>query len=205
MKKEKKKYGGYRNLHIEKSDLLRHREWRGFKDTMYDYYRWLVTWKDMIKMVLGDPVAIVRGLWRYRWMSSYLSIPHFIDGFTEGRRGAALRVTHLHYNTIVKNASGLILREFAADERFRPGNKRSKKSFAWTNSSPFSLWRVSPTLKSCPCKRCPYSFRVWSISKSCRRTSTPSKTTAYPQTYVRFRAQRQASQSRTISRRSVAA
>ena len=127
MKKEKKKYGGYRNLHIEKSDLLRHREWRGFKDTMYDYYRWLVTWKDMIKMVLGDPVAIVRGLWRYRWMASYLSIPHFIDGFTEGRRGAALRVTHLHYNTIVKNASELILREFAADERFRPGNKRSKK------------------------------------------------------------------------------
>lgn len=155
MKKEKKKYGGYRNLHIEKSDLLRHREWRGFRDTMYDYYRWLVTWKDMIKMVLGDPVAIVRGLWRYRWMSSYLSIPHFIDGFTEGRRGAALRVTHLHYNTIVKNASGLILREFAADERFRPGNKRSKKIVCVDELVPIQFMAGFPNLEVVPVQTMP--------------------------------------------------
>ena len=42
-------------LHEDKTGLLKHREWRGLKDTMYDYYRWLITWKDMIVMVLKAP------------------------------------------------------------------------------------------------------------------------------------------------------
>lgn len=51
----KKKYGGYKNLHEDKTGLLKHREWRGLKDTLVDYWRWLVTWKDMIVMVLKTP------------------------------------------------------------------------------------------------------------------------------------------------------
>ena len=47
----------------DRKAVLKHREWRGFKDTMYDYYRWLVTWKDMIVMVLKAPISTVRGLW----------------------------------------------------------------------------------------------------------------------------------------------
>ena len=43
-------------LHKDKTGILKHREWRGLKDTMYDYYRWLITWKDMIVMVLKAPV-----------------------------------------------------------------------------------------------------------------------------------------------------
>ena len=46
----------YGKLYKEHTAVLKHREWRGVKDTMYDYYRWLVTWKDMIKMVLKAPV-----------------------------------------------------------------------------------------------------------------------------------------------------
>lgn len=30
-------------LHEDKTGLLRHREWRGISDTLYDYYRWLIT------------------------------------------------------------------------------------------------------------------------------------------------------------------
>ena len=58
----------YGKLYKEHTAVLKHREWRGFKDTMYDYYRWLITWKDMIKMVLKAPISTVKGLWRYRWM-----------------------------------------------------------------------------------------------------------------------------------------
>lgn len=56
-------------LHEDKTGLLKHREWRGLKDTMYDYYRWLITWKDMIVMVLKAPVSTIKGLWNYRWMA----------------------------------------------------------------------------------------------------------------------------------------
>lgn len=147
--------GGYKNLHIPKSDLLKHREWRGLKDTLYDYFRWLVTWKDMIKMVLKDPVATIKGLFRYRWMSSYLSIPHFIDGFTEGRRGAALRATHLHYNVIIKNASELIGRSFSADERFRPNNKRSKRIVCVDELVPIQFMAGFPNLEVIPVQTMP--------------------------------------------------
>ena len=30
--------------------VKKRREWRGFKDTMYDYGRWLILWKKMIKI-----------------------------------------------------------------------------------------------------------------------------------------------------------
>ena len=81
----------YGKLYKEHTAILKHREWRGFKDTMYDYYRWLITWKDMIKMVLKAPISTVKGLWRYRWMASYLSAPSFVDRHVAGLRGPQLR------------------------------------------------------------------------------------------------------------------
>ena len=62
-------------LHEDKTGLLKHREWRGISDTLYDYYRWLITWKDMAVMVAKAPVSTVKGIWNYRWMASYLSAP----------------------------------------------------------------------------------------------------------------------------------
>ncbi len=151
----KAKTGGYKNLHIDKTDLLKHREWRGFKDTMYDYYRWLVNWKDMIKMILRDPIAVVKGLWRYRWMSSYLSFPHFVDGFTEGSKGELLKVTHLQFNMILKNASDILVRSFAADERFRPNNKRSKKIVCVDELIPVQFMAGFPNLEVVPVQTMP--------------------------------------------------
>ena len=98
----------YGKLYKEHTAILKHREWRGLKDTMYDYYRWLVTWKDMIKMVLKAPISTVKGLWRYRWMASYLSAPSFVDRHVAGLRGPQLRMAHLHYNMIVKHTTKLI-------------------------------------------------------------------------------------------------
>ncbi len=152
---EKEKSGGYRGLHLPKTDLLKHREWRGFKDTLYDYFRWLITWKDMVMMILKHPIAIIRGLWRYRWMSSYLSFPHFIDGFTEGRRSYALRVTHLHYNTIMKHAIDILTRSFCADERFKPGNKRSKKIVCVDELIPLQFMAGFPNLEVVPVQTMP--------------------------------------------------
>ena len=107
----------YGRLYKEHTAVLKHREWRGFKDTMYDYYRWLVNWKDMIVMVLKAPVSTVKGLWRYRWMASYLSAPSFVDRHVAGLRGSHLRIAHLHYNMIIKHTTKLINISFRADKK----------------------------------------------------------------------------------------
>lgn len=135
--------------------LLKHREWRGFKDTMYDYYRWLVTWKDMIKMVLKAPVSTVKGLWKYRWMCSYLTTPSFIDRHTMGLRGSALRIVHLHFNMIVKHATGLIHTSFVADEKINPNNKYSKRIVLTDEIVPNEVFSGFPNLIPIPLQTIP--------------------------------------------------
>lgn len=139
----------------DRKALLKHREWRGFKDTMYDYYRWLITWKDMIVMVLKAPVSTIRGLWKYRWMASYLSTPAFVDRHVAGLRGTHLRIAHLHYNMIVKHATGLIHTSFVADEKINPNNKLSKKIVLTDEIIPNEIFSGFPNLTVIPLQTIP--------------------------------------------------
>ena len=63
------------------------REWRGVESTARDFVGWLGVWAEMSKMVMKDPVSIAEGLFEYRWLSSYLSLPAFVDRNTMGMRG----------------------------------------------------------------------------------------------------------------------
>ena len=145
----------YGKLYEEHTTILKHREWRGVKDTLYDYYRWLITWKDMIVMCLKAPVSIVKGLWRYRWMASYLSTPSFIDRHCAGLRGPHLRMAHLHYNMIVKHATGLIRLSFQADEKINPNNKLSKKIVLMDQIVPNEVFMGFPNLIPMPLQTLP--------------------------------------------------
>ncbi len=115
-------------LHKDKTGILKHREWRGISDTLYDYYRWLITGKDIMKMALKAPVSTVKGLWNYRWMASYLSAPSWVDRHTEGLRGAQLRMTHLHFNMLVKPTTDLINFLLANDRHFHKNPKWADKT-----------------------------------------------------------------------------
>lgn len=115
-------------LHEDETGILKHREWRGIADTLYDYYRWLVTWKDMGVMVAKAPVSTVKGLWNYRWMASYLSAPAWIDRHTEGLRGPQLKMTHLHMNGLVKPTTDMINFLLANDKHFHPNSKWADKT-----------------------------------------------------------------------------
>ena len=91
-KKERK---GDQQLGVLYSDKLRvrkRREWRGLKDTMYDYSRWLYLWSVMVNVSLSR--GFVKGLFRYRWVSNYLFLPQMLDKFTIGMRDEPLRITH---------------------------------------------------------------------------------------------------------------
>jgi len=97
------------------------REWRGLKDTWYDYTRWLFIWKCLIKF-LSKPNNI-RGFFRYRWMMNYLAVPDFVDRHTEGLRGPQLRIAHEEFDLVVEHMCDTIGTMFRADARI--GNDRA--------------------------------------------------------------------------------
>ena len=91
------------------------REWRGVKDTFYDYTRWLY-----LMSVLGRFIIVpcnVKGFFRYRWMMSYLFVPHGMDKFTVGLRDEALRIAHTSFNFVIADVTQAIANCFRGDRR----------------------------------------------------------------------------------------
>ena len=100
--------------------VRRRREWRGVKDTMYDYSRWLG-----IMLTLGKFVAKprnVKAMLRYRWMANYLAVPMMVDRHTVGLRDEYLRMCHEEQDLVIKDVAKLLDNIFRADARI--GNDR---------------------------------------------------------------------------------
>lgn len=146
---------GLGNLRKERTSVLKHREWRGFKDTVYDFYRWLVTWKDLIVFVMRSPIKNVKGIFRYRWMLSYLAAPDFIDRATAGARGFALRAAHLHYNAIVKKLTYYMAVSFKYDRHLSKNPPSSAKIVLVDELIPPQLMRGFPGLITIPAQAAP--------------------------------------------------
>ena len=70
---------------------FRAREWRGFRDTFYDFFRWLYLYGFMAAKLGCHPILMVKAMLRYRWMVSYLTAAHMVDRHTMGLRGKELR------------------------------------------------------------------------------------------------------------------
>ena len=100
-----KKTKGAGNRFLPGSNIAKHREWRGLKDTWYDYTEWVKVLGVMGGFVAKSPVRIMRGMLTYRWMGSYLAALNMIDRCVEGLRGPALRVARLYLNTIMKGST----------------------------------------------------------------------------------------------------
>ncbi|MCR5154227.1 MAG: 2-hydroxyacyl-CoA dehydratase family protein [Lachnospiraceae bacterium] len=113
--------GGQRSRYKDKTGVAKYREWRGVKDTFYDYAAWLNNIKSMGIMVAKAPVRTVKGFLEYRWMGSYLGTFMFIDRLFEGYRGEELRIAHMNMHAIVQNLTGVIAKVMNNDERFGGG------------------------------------------------------------------------------------
>ena len=110
--------GGLRTRYFDKTGIAKHREWRGFADTAYDYWRWLNNLGSMLVMVGRAPLRVVKALFRYRWMGSFLGTFAFVDRCLEGYRGPELRIGHLHMHAIVKSVTGKLATCIGNDARF---------------------------------------------------------------------------------------
>ena len=60
------------------------REWRGVKDTLYDYSRWLHIMTILAKFIVKP--RNIKAMFRYRWMANYLAVPMMVDRHTQGLR-----------------------------------------------------------------------------------------------------------------------
>lgn len=125
-KKDSKASKGLGNLYGGGLAMKR-REWRGLKDTMYDYGRWLKLYGDLGKIAMQSPVQLSKALFRYRWMSSYISAPAFIDRHTIGLRGAQLKMSRLQWDLVMKHGFETITTLAKADQNIGGSKKLSDK------------------------------------------------------------------------------
>ena len=110
-----------------KTGIYKHREWRGLKDTAFDYGQWCVLWGKLIKWALGHPIQNVKAILRYRWMYTYLTVPSFFDRICEGQRGAGLRGARYNLNYLAEVVTKELDTIFSADLNLHPGSKKAEE------------------------------------------------------------------------------
>lgn len=108
-----------------KGKVRKRREWRGIKDTWFDYICWLKIIAALIRFMLHP--NNVKGFFRYRWMANYLAVPMMIDRHTIGLRGNHLRIARLEYDLVVKDVALLLTSILRADRNCGNDTQLSKK------------------------------------------------------------------------------
>ncbi len=107
--------------------IARHREWRGLRDTAYDYLRWCGLWGILIKWMFRHLIQNVRAIFRYRWMFSYLTVPSFFDRLCFGLRGAALRAARSNLNYLASDVTETLTAIFSADRHLHPDSRKAEE------------------------------------------------------------------------------
>ena len=103
------------------------REWKGFKDTFYDYFRWLKLYSYMAAKLGCHPILMIKALKRYRWMVSFLTAGNVMDKHALGLRGKELRYMHKQFFPVIHNSVQCVLTMILRDENLRPNSKKAKK------------------------------------------------------------------------------
>ncbi|MBK5253613.1 MAG: 2-hydroxyacyl-CoA dehydratase [Peptostreptococcaceae bacterium] len=118
---------GMGNFYDANHRAFTHREWKGFKDTAYDFGRWLKLYGFMAAKLGVHPILMIKALMRYRWMVSFITASNMVDRHTIGLRGKELRYTHEAFFSLVHNSVVNIAKLIEKDEHLRPNNKKAAK------------------------------------------------------------------------------
>lgn len=103
------------------------REWKGFRDTFYEFGRWLKLYGYMAFKLGRHPILMMKAMLRYRWLVSYLTAANTIDKHTIGLYGKELRYTHEYFFTVVRNSIDNVLMFLERDKNLRPNSKKAAK------------------------------------------------------------------------------
>lgn len=124
--------------------VRKRREWRGLKDTMYDFGRWLHIWGILVNVSMGR--GFINGLFRYRWMANYLAVPHMVDKFTVGQRDETLKITHTAIDYVVYEVA-TIVKGCLRGDRFAGNDKKlSDRTVAVDENAMTAYMMGFPTL-----------------------------------------------------------
>lgn len=126
--------------------VRRRREWRGLRDTWYDYRRWLGIMGMLTRFMLKP--NNIRGFLRYRWMINYLSVPMMIDRHTTGLRGNHLKIAHAEYDLVAKDVAELLTNVFRADRNVGNDRDFSGKCVVLDENMMFTVMCGFPNLKA---------------------------------------------------------
>lgn len=86
----------------QKSKPRASREWRGVRDTAYDFAWWLVMWWDMAALILRHPLLFTRILHNQSLCDAFFILPVAVDRLLDGKRGGSLRVGRAVCDAAVK-------------------------------------------------------------------------------------------------------
>ena len=130
---------------------FRAREWRGFKDTFYDFFRWLYLYGFMAVKLGCHPILMVKSMLRYRWMVSYLTAAHMVDRHTMGLRGKELHYAHNQFFSVLHNSVIGVRDIIVRDKNLRPNSKRAAKlrenTVMFDEMTPHLIMMGFPTVK----------------------------------------------------------
>ena len=125
--------------------VRKRREWRGFKDTWYDYTRWLFIMKTLAGFIIKP--RNIKAMFRYRWMVNYFAGPMRVDKHTQGLRGPYLRMCHLEQDMVIKDVAKLLDNLFRGDKRIGNDEKFSKQVVLVDENEMTAVMMGFPTLK----------------------------------------------------------
>ena len=125
--------------------VRKRREWRGIKDTLYDYSRWLHILGTLAGFVMKP--RNVKAMFRYRWMANYLAVPMMVDRFSQGLRGEYLRICHLEQDLIIEDVAKLLDSLFRGDHRFGNDKEFNKKVCLVDENEMTAVLMGFPTVK----------------------------------------------------------
>ncbi len=125
--------------------VRKRREWRGFKDTWYDYTRWLFIMKTLAGFIIKP--RNIKAMLRYRWMVNYFAVPMMVDKHTQGLRGPYLRMCHLEQDMVIKDVAKLLDNLFRGDKRIGNDEKFSKQVVLVDENEMTAVMMGFPTLK----------------------------------------------------------
>ena len=106
--------------------VRKRREWRGIKDTLYDYSRWLYIMSFLARFIIKP--NNLKGMLRYRWMVNYLAVPMMLDRLTEGYRGPQLRIAHTEFDLVITSMAKDIALLFDGDRNIGNNKEISQKT-----------------------------------------------------------------------------
>jgi hypothetical protein len=133
--------------------VRKRREWRGLKDTLYDYGRWLHIMGILAKFIAKP--RNIKAMFRYRWMANYLATPHMIDKFTMGLRDEPLRIVHTSMDFVVYDVASTLDNIFRGDRRTGNDVEYSKKCVLSDENAMTAFMMGFPTvhaiLREVPC------------------------------------------------------